>query len=166
MRSRGIHVEGVDLSDFLRISNQVVKDPLTGNPFPGNIIPANRITNPVAAKLFSTPSLYPLPNNIGTGALGIASNYIGTSASKLSNKQGDVKADWRLSDKDSLMMRWSISEYESLGSQAALPVFLTSGNFAPTQSAVLSWVRTITPTRPWPTAAPRSAMRSCRPWSE
>src|SRR5215813_14043727 len=46
-----------DLSDFLNKSNQVVKDPLTGNPFPGNIIPTNRITNPVAQKLFSNPSL-------------------------------------------------------------------------------------------------------------
>jgi hypothetical protein len=135
-----------DLSDFLRISNQVVKDPLNGQPFAGNIIPANRITNPVAAKLFSSANLYPLPNNAGTGALGITNNYIGSSASKLSNKQGDIKGDWRLTDKDSLMMRWSISEYEQLGSQAALPVFLTSGNFAPTQSAVLSRTRTFTPT--------------------
>ena len=44
------------------------------------------------------------------------------------------------------MMRWSISEYEQFGSQAALPVFLTSGNFSPTQSAVLSWTRTFSPT--------------------
>jgi hypothetical protein len=135
-----------DLSDFLRISNQVVRDPQTGNPFPGNIIPTNRIVNPVAQKLFSTPTLYPLPNNTGTGALFVAANYLGTSASRLSNKQGDIKSDWRVTDKDSIMMRWSISEYESVGSQAALPVFLTSGNFAPTQSAVLSWTRTVTPT--------------------
>src|SRR5215471_14758858 len=134
-----------DLSDYLNKANQVVKDPLTGNPFPGNIIPTNRITNPVALKLFSTPSLYPLANNAGTGTLGITSNYLSTQASRLSNKQGDIKGDFRLSDKDNLSARWSVSDYQSVGSQAALPVFLTSGNFAPTQSAVLIWTRTISP---------------------
>ena len=48
-----------------------------------------------------------------------------------------MKGDLRLSDKDNLMMRWSISNYEQFGSRAALPVFMTSGTFAPTQSAVL-----------------------------
>ena len=32
------------------------------------------------------------------------------------------------------------------GSAAALPVFMTSGTFAPTQSAVLNWTRTFSPT--------------------
>ncbi len=135
-----------DLSDFLRVSNQVVRDPTTGNPFGGNLIPPNRIVNPAAQKLFSTPSLYPLPNNAGTGTLGITSNYLGTQARRVSNKQGDVKGDFRLTDKDAVMARWSISEYEAVGTQAALPVILASGNFAPTQSAVLSWTRTFTPT--------------------
>ena len=141
-----------DLSDFLTKSNQIVRDPNTGpdvasrTPFPGNIIPANRITNPVAQKLFSSPDLYPMPNNAGTGTLGIASNYLSGSASRLSNKQGDIKGDFRLSDKDALSARWSVSDYQSVGSQAALPVFMTSGNFAPTQSAVLTWTRTISAT--------------------
>jgi hypothetical protein len=141
-----------DLSDFLIKSNQVVRDPSTGpdlasrTPFPGNIIPMARITNPVALKLFSSPSLYPLANNLGTGALGITSNYLSTQASRISNKQGDIKGDFRLSDKDNLSARWSVSDYQSVGSQAALPVFLTSGNFAPTQSAVLTWTRTVSAT--------------------
>jgi len=134
-----------DLSDFLTKSNQVVRDPLNGTPFAGNLIPANRIVNPVAQKLFSSPDLYPLPNNAGSGVLGITSNYLSSSASRLSNKQGDIKGDFRPSDKDSISARWSVSDYQSVGSQAALPVFLTSGNFAPTQSAVLIWTRTFNP---------------------
>ncbi|HEV3196618.1 MAG TPA: carboxypeptidase regulatory-like domain-containing protein [Bryobacteraceae bacterium] len=138
-----------DLSDFLNKSNQVVKDPNTGpdlasrTPFPGNLIPLARIINPVAQKLFSSPNLYPLPNNAGTGVLGISSNYLSTQASRISNKQGDIKGDFRTSDKDSISARWSVSDYQSVGSAAALPVFLTSGNFAPTQSAVLTWTRTV-----------------------
>jgi Carboxypeptidase regulatory-like domain len=141
-----------DLSDFLTKSNQIVRDPNTGpdvanrTPFPGNIIPTNRITNPVAQKLFSSPDLYPLSNNAGTGTLGISNNYLSGSASRLSNKQGDIKGDYRLSDRDAISARWSVSDYQSVGSQAALPVFMTSGNFVPTQSAVLTWTRTISPT--------------------
>src|SRR5204863_9489534 len=103
-----------DISDFLTKSAQVVRDPATGpdtasrTPFAGNIIPANRIVNPVALKLFSSPDLYPLPNNAGTGTLGVTSNYVSSSASRLSNKQGDIKGDFRLSDKDSVSARWSV----------------------------------------------------------
>src|SRR5206468_3441052 len=92
-----------DLSRFLT-TQQIVRDPQTGadagsrTPFPGNIIPAARITNPVALKLFSSPNLYPLPNNPGTGALGISNDYLSSQASKLSNHQADVKLDYKLSD--------------------------------------------------------------------
>jgi Carboxypeptidase regulatory-like domain len=133
-----------DLSRFLT-QNQTVRDPLTGTPFAGNIIPVSRITNPVALKLFSSPDLYPLPNNQGSGALGITSNYLSSQASKLGNHQADVKVDYRLSDKDTISARWSISRYTSLGSRAALPVFLTTGTEGPTTSALVSWTRTYTP---------------------
>jgi hypothetical protein len=140
-----------DLSQFLTVNKQVVKDPLTGSdlnsrtPFPGNIIPVNRITDPVALKLFTSPTLYPLPNNSGTGALGVTSNYKAAQRSKITNHQGDAKADWRITDKDNLSARWSIGRYELLGSQAALPVQMTGGTTGPTTSAVLSWNRTFSP---------------------
>lgn len=139
-----------DLSQFLT-QNQIVRDPQTGAdagsrlPFPGNIIPTARITNPVALKLFSSPNLYPLPNNPGTGPLGITNNYLSSQASKLSNHQADVKVDFKLSDKDAISARWSIGRYTSIGSQAALPVVMTSGTEGPTTSAVISWTRAYTP---------------------
>ncbi len=138
-----------NLSQFL--PGTVVRDPLTGTsaatrtPFPGNIIPAARITSPVALKLFSSPDLYPLPNNRGAGSLGVTSNYLSSSASKLGNHQADAKVDFRLTDKDTLSARWSIGRYSALGSRAALPVFLTAGDEGPTTSAVVSWTRTYTP---------------------
>jgi hypothetical protein len=134
-----------NLGDFLTKANQVVKDPTTGLAYPGNVIPVSRLTNPVAKYLFGNPDLYPLPNNTGTGALGITSNYISSSANTLKNNQADVKGDIRPNDKDSIMLRWSISRYESFGSQAALPVFMTSATIAPTMSAVATWTRTISP---------------------
>jgi hypothetical protein len=137
-----------DMSDFLTKQNQVVRDPLTGvdlasrTPFAGNIIPASRISNPVAKALFGNAAMYPLPNNAGTGALGITSNYVATSASLLKNHQGDVKVDYRPNEKDSFMVRWSMGRYDQYGSQAALPVLMTSGTYGPTQVAMLNFTRT------------------------
>ncbi len=134
-----------NLGDFLTKANQVVKDPTSGLAYPNNVIPVSRLTNPVAQKLFGSPDLYPLPNNVGVGALGITGNYLASSANTLKNNQADVKGDIRPNDKDSIMLRWSISRYEQFGSAAALPVFLTSANIAPTMSAVATWTRTISP---------------------
>ncbi|MGH9674026.1 MAG: carboxypeptidase regulatory-like domain-containing protein, partial [Bryobacteraceae bacterium] len=141
-----------DLSDYLRISNQVVRDPATGTtlatrtPFGGNIIPANRITNPVARYLFSHPEIYPLPNRAGTGTLGVGSNYLSVGgAGKVRNHQADVKIDWRPTDKDTISGRWSIGRYENVTSRAILPVFMTGGNDGPTTSAVINWTRAFTP---------------------
>ena len=139
-----------NLSRFLT-QNQIVRDPLTGAdagsraPFAGNIIPAGRVTNPAALKLFSSPDLYPLPNNAGTGALAITNNYLSSQAQKVSNHQADAKVDFRLTDKDTLSGRWSIGRYDVLGSRAALPVIMTSGTNGPTTSAVATWTRTYTP---------------------
>ena len=126
----------------------VIKDPLTGpdvgsrTAFAGSIIPASRF-NPVAKFLFANPNLYPLQNQSGTGSLGVGSNYISAARNKLSNKQGDAKIDYRLSDKDNLAGRFSMGQYDQIGSQAALPVFLSGGTNGPTLSAMINWTRTV-----------------------
>lgn len=130
-----------DLSVF---PNTII-DPTTGVVFPNKQIPVARIVNPVAKKLFSSPDLYPLPNQTGVGALGQTNNYGTSTASTMKNHQGDIKIDYRLSDKDSLSGRYSMGSYESFGSRAALPTSLTSSQEGPTKSAVLNWVRTFTP---------------------
>jgi len=68
-----------------------------GAVFTGNVIPQDRIVNPVALALFANPTLYPLPNQFGTGPLGVQNNYLGTRANFLSNDQADAKLDFRLS---------------------------------------------------------------------
>jgi hypothetical protein len=130
-----------DLSSF---PNNII-DPTNGQPFANKQIPVSRFS-PVARFLFSNPSLYPLPNQAGVGPQGVTGNYASSSASKQRNHQGDVKMDYRLSSKDNLMGRWSRGYYESVGSRAALPVNMTGGQEGPTQSAVLNWTRTVTPT--------------------
>src|SRR6266853_974453 len=93
-------------------ATQIIRDPLNNNsPFTGNMIPQSRIVNPVARALFADQKLYPLPNHTGTGALGVTNNYVGVSATTLQNDQADAKVDVRLTDKDNLSARWSISRY-------------------------------------------------------
>jgi len=130
-----------DLSQF---PNAQITDPTTGQPFPGKQIPVSRFS-PVARFLFANPSLYPLPTQAGTGPLGIGGNYASSSAGKVENHQADAKVDYRPTDKDAFMARWSIGRYEQATSRAALPVNMTGGQSGPTSSWVGNWNRTITP---------------------
>ena len=132
-----------DLNAFVNTGSRPV-DPLTGVAFPGNIVPASRIVNPVARKLFSDASLYPLPNQAGNGgALGLNGNYASSTANTLKNNQGDIKVDYRVTEKDTIFVRFSMAQYEQFGSQAVLPTSLTSGTFSPSKSAVVNWNRAI-----------------------
>ncbi|MGE5645243.1 MAG: carboxypeptidase regulatory-like domain-containing protein [Acidobacteriota bacterium] len=121
---------------------QSVKDPLTGEQFPGNIIPESRIVNPVALYLYSHPDIYPLPNKSGTGGFGVTGNYAARTANKLSNHQADAKVDYRPTDDDLISGRWSIGRYERFDNMQPLPTTMTGGTEGPTTSATVSWTRT------------------------
>src|ERR1051325_5208055 len=73
-----------DLSRY----NQVIRDPVTGNPFAGNLIPTSRF-GPLANALFSESKLYPLPNAPGSGPIGVVGNFAGVLASATQNDQAD-----------------------------------------------------------------------------
>lgn len=129
----------------LSIFPQNITDPTTGQLFPGKIIPQSRFS-PVARALYGNQALYPLPNQQGVGPLGVTNNYGAGFRNTLNNDQGDIKIDWRPNDKDAFSARYSRGFFESFGSQAALPVQMTSGQDGPTQSVVLNWNRTLSPT--------------------
>ncbi len=64
---------------------QLINDPTTGAPFPGNIIPASRITPLGQAML----NFFPLPNFVGTGSLTNVANYF-EAASATHPRRNDV----------------------------------------------------------------------------
>jgi len=68
-------------------SKTAIKDPLTGQPFPGNQIPANRI-DPVTAKILSS-NLMPLPNAPG-------GQYVTTYPSPQNNDNYLTRIDYNL----------------------------------------------------------------------
>ncbi len=126
------------------ISRPII-DPTTGVQFPGNIIPASRIVNPVAKALFANASYYPLPNNNGVGALGLTNNYLATNASGVNNDQGDAKIDYRFSPKDNVSGRFTIGRAYNLPFRVALPTTIGTTSAYPTTGGVITWTRVISP---------------------
>ena len=124
---------------------QVIKDPLTGLPFNGNLIPVSRF-GPVAQSLFANPKLYPLPNARGSGPIGVVGNYAGMLASATQNDQADAKIDYRLSDKDTIFGRFTIDRYFSSPSAEPLPITIAQATNAPTTGGVINWTHAISST--------------------
>jgi hypothetical protein len=75
------------------------------DPFPGNILPANRL-DPNGIKLLD---LYPAPNNPG-----LFNNYASNPVQSNDVNQYDVRVDQNFSDKDSLFARVSYSDNPQL----------------------------------------------------
>lgn len=73
------------------------------DPFPGNVIPANRI-NPVG---LNVASIYPLPNGPGN-----FNNYTTTVNRDVQDDAFNVRIDHKLSDSDSLFVRYSFDSYK------------------------------------------------------
>ncbi len=119
---------------------QVIKDPVTGTPFPGNIIPESRIVNPAAKALFANQDLYPLPNANVSGVVG---NYKTTQLTTTENDQWDLKIDHKLSSKDQLSGRFSQGWYNQTGVKGVLPTIPTGITDAPVWNFVTNWNRTI-----------------------
>lgn len=77
-----------------------IRDPLTGQPFPGNTIPSNRI-DPVAAAILG---MIPAPNTPGTN------NFLRTPAVEDDGDRYLARADVRLGGADNLFGRYIYSD--------------------------------------------------------
>ncbi len=88
-----------DVSELVAAGKAIV-DPLTGQPFPGNVIPQNRLS-PAALAIINSQH-YPTPINDL-----LQSNAHNTVATKTNDDQGDGRLDYAMSDKDHFMGRFS-----------------------------------------------------------
>src|SRR5574341_2387640 len=80
-------------------------DPQTGQPFPGNIIPASRFSR-IASAILADQNLYPLPNRSGD-----LNNYVTSNSDKQRAHQGDFKLDYNASANDRLFARVSYQHF-------------------------------------------------------
>ena len=129
-----------DLSD-LAARNLIIRDPLTGLPFPNNQIPVNRFST-FARNLFADETLYPRPNVVRP-LTDFRDNYRGTTASKDRTDQFDAKVDWNASDRDKLYVRYSQQAAEGSNSQTVMPLAFTSASNNPSWSLGANWNRVI-----------------------
>ncbi|MGH9851514.1 MAG: hypothetical protein ACREBD_16895, partial [Blastocatellia bacterium] len=77
-----------------------IRDPQTGQPFPNNTIPANRLYAPGLAIL----KLFPTPN---TTAGGNVYNYTSQVPSSYPRRENILRMDWNISSRTRLSGRWT-----------------------------------------------------------
>ena len=87
--------------DFSDILPRTILDPLSRQPFPGNVIPQNRLS---PQGTWFAPSI-PVPNLLQ----GATSRSVFSTSLPLGQNLGDLRIDAHLSEKDVLMARYSVS---------------------------------------------------------
>ncbi len=107
----------------------------TRQPFPGNQIPLAMIS-PVASALFAS-SLYPTPINTN-----LQNNAVYTSVSKLDVDQGDLKVDFKPTQKDSIFYRFT-RQYQNNPTTNSQLLLSDSYSQTPIYNTVGDWSRTI-----------------------
>ncbi len=114
--------------DFSEL-NRVIYDPLTGKPFPGNIIPPGR-WDPASANIIQ--QLYPEPNTAGTVTSSgqTINNYLINPNMTREDNQFDVKVDHRLTNNNRFFVRYSYEKTHRL-----LPATLPHGDAGATFGA-------------------------------
>jgi outer membrane receptor protein involved in Fe transport len=116
-----------------------IRDPYTGAPFPGNVIPSSRI-NPVAQKILT---LYPLPNTGPTDRRS-ASNYRDNRSTSINSDQYEARVDQNFSEKHHVYGRFSYKNNPADGANnLLLPSDTNSAKFWQVNT---SWTYTLTPT--------------------
>ncbi len=95
-------------------------------PFAGNQVPLSRF-DPASLKLIG---LMPSPDVPGSvSATGVANNFLSNPVEPDQTNQGDVRIDHRVSDKDSLFARFSMSD-QNLSPPAAIPPPISAAAFS------------------------------------
>jgi len=91
--------------DFSEL-NRVIYDPVTGRPFPGNLVPESR-WDPAAKNIMQ--QLYPAPNTAGTvSSTGqTINNYLINPELNRQDNQVDLKLDHRLTTNNRFFVRYS-----------------------------------------------------------
>jgi len=109
-----------------------IRDPLTGLPFPGNIIPANRIS-PIATSLLN--QYIPLPNTTG--------NRVVRSPDVLDTReQLGLRVDYRLNDAHTLLARYMYGHTNNVNP-------LGGSNFSPAGNTAVATLQDIMGSDTW-----------------
>ncbi len=122
--------------DFSGVAGLVLRDPLTGLQFPGNIIPADRL-DPLAVSIVT--QYQPLPNQSG------ASNLGGVTGSKDRHDQLLTRIDHVLSDRQKVFGHYIYNKRDnpSIPINANFPVARLFSNHSAAVQHVTTWSDTV-----------------------
>lgn len=135
-----------DFSELLNPANRffsrarVINDPLTNLPFPGNVIPKDRLSANGAALLSTYP--VPTPNYIAVGT----SNWFTSNPYPRDSRKDTFKVDYRFNENHTLSVRGTIFEFDATEPfRGTFDLVQVSSN-RPNRTSVASLTSTITPT--------------------
>jgi len=128
-----------------------VPAPQAGVPYNPKPIPFNNLVNyygaaaenPVAKNLFADAKYYPLP----TLNTAVGNNITFKTGNNFNSNQGDLRIDYRLSDKDNIFGRYSKMDTSQsvFSTQPYLNAGAAEGTDEPGWSAAVSWNHTLSP---------------------
>ena len=106
--------------DLSSITTPII-DPLTGQQFPGNQIPANRISPSRGPSSATRPT-----TRCRTRAVaGVTGNYVGETLTEIRAHQGDVRIDWNASQNDKFFGRYLLQDLQGASTtKSAFPLVL------------------------------------------
>jgi len=115
----------------------------SATPYTNNQIPIN---NSVAKYLFAHPEVYPLPNHASASASStVSSNYHAPTQKIIVNDQGDLRVDYTMNTKDTLMGRFSVGDAYDATTKTPLAITFPASNDYPFHSVVANWVHVFSP---------------------
>ncbi len=126
-------------------ANFTINDPLTGEPFPGNIIPANRI-DPIAQNVLNF--FYPLPNQ-GTlsSGMGVYQQFVPETQNR---HRADLRIDHEATKDDSIFLRASYQHRDPSTIQFEAGNALTNLGIRNTKletvTGIAGWTKILSPT--------------------
>ncbi len=133
-----------DFSELLDPNNgftgvRVITDPTTGQPFPGNIIPTNRLSPNGIAML----NAYPLPT---PGFRQGANNVILNSENPQDQRKDNIRLDYRLNDKNQISYRYGKFSWTAVDAfRGTFPYARTDWD-RPNKTMTASWTSTLSNT--------------------
>ncbi len=116
---------------------KILKDP-NGNPYPGNIIPANQLSHNGLALLTALPN--PIPGFLNSQNQNWYYDYPSVYVHQRKDTPG---FDWNINDKQQLRFRGQIFSYDNIGISST---YTNTIQDSPNKRASLNYVYTISPT--------------------
>jgi hypothetical protein len=114
---------------------QIVRDPLTGQPFPGNVIPSNRLSPNGLAML----NAYPPPT---PGFRQGSANLIQTSENPQDQRKDTIRLDYRVNDSHQLTYRYSSQNWVAVDAFRGTFPFARTDWDRPNNTQILNWTST------------------------